>query len=192
MASISLKYKSKSGNLTAPGDVDPGAMIPIATVYLSSAAAATISFTDIPQSYEHLQLRLFGRTTSGNGSDYIGITMNGATSGHTQHQLVGNGSAASSSSNGGLGSIPLQRFAGVGTSVMGGMIIDILDYANTNKYKTVRELGGYEGGSDGFVALVSGMITSTSATTSITLTPAAGNFIQYTHAALYGIKKAGA
>jgi hypothetical protein len=111
---------------------------------------------------------------------------------NSKHQLVGNGSTTSASSNGGLGSIPLQRFAGVGTSVMGGMIIDILDYANTNKYKTVRELGGYAGSADGFVALVSGIITSTSATTSITLTPAAGNFIQYTHAALYGIKRAGA
>ena len=48
MASISLKNKSKSGNLTAPGDVDPGAMIPIATSTVSSATA-TVTFSSIPQ-----------------------------------------------------------------------------------------------------------------------------------------------
>jgi len=191
MASISLKYKSKSGNLTAPGDVDPGAMIPIATTTLSTTTA-TITFSNIPQDYEHLQIRLLGRTNSGNGSDYIGMTVNGASSTYTQHQLVGNGSTVSAGANNGLSSIPLQRFNGVGTSIMGVMIIDILDYANTNKNKTVRELGGFETNSDGYLGLVSGMLVSTNAVTSLAFTPASGSFVQYTHAALYGIKRAGA
>ena len=48
MGAISLKYKSKSGNLTAPGDVDPGAMIPIATTALTTTAA-NITFSNIPK-----------------------------------------------------------------------------------------------------------------------------------------------
>ena len=191
MASISLKYKSKSGNLTAPGDVDPGAMIPLATTTLSTATA-TITFSDIPQNYEHLQVRLFGRTNSGNGSDYIGMTINGASSTYTQHQLVGNGSAASAGNGNGLSVIALQRFNGVSANTMGAMIVDILDYTNTNKNKTIRELGGFETNSDGYIALVSGMLISTNAITSLAFTPASGSFVQYTHAALYGIKRAGA
>ena len=51
MASISLKYKSKSGNLTAPGDVDLGAMIPLMTA--TPSGTGTVTFSNIPQSYEH-------------------------------------------------------------------------------------------------------------------------------------------
>ena len=57
MASISLKNKSKSGNLTAPGDVDPGAMIPLMTTTVGTAVSA-VTFSDIPQAYEHLQIRI--------------------------------------------------------------------------------------------------------------------------------------
>jgi hypothetical protein len=175
---------------SAASRADTGAMFPISSVVVGSSGSSSITFSNIPSTYAHLQIRLFGRTTSGNGSDYIGMTMAGSGSTYTQHQLTGNGSTASAGANNGLGTIPLQRFPGVGTNIMGTMIIDILDYANTNKNKTIRELGGFETNSDGYVALVSGMLVSTAAISSITLTPAAGNFIQYSQAALYGIKGA--
>ena len=160
----------------------------IATVTAGGGGSASITFSSIPSTYQHLQIRCFGRTTSGNASDYIALTINGASSSYTQHQLVGNGSSASAGANNGLSSIPLQRFSGIGTNVMGAMIVDILDYSNTNKFKTVRELGGFDTNSDGYVALVSGTLNSTSAITSLTFTPISGSFIQYSSFALYGIK----
>lgn len=167
--------------------VDPASYFPIATTTLASATAS-ITFSSIPSTYTHLQVRCFGRTTSGNNSDYIGLTLNGASTGYTQHQLVGNGTTVSTGANNGLSSIPLQRFPGIGSSIMGTMIVDILDYSNTNKFKTVREIGGFDTNSDGYIALVSGSINTTSAITSMTFTPAAGNFIQYSSFSLYGIK----
>ena len=80
-----------------------------------------------------------------------------------------------------------------GASKKGGTapIVDVLDYANTNKFKTIRNLEGFDvNGSGGLVALTSGLYRSTSAITSIKLTPNAGNYAQYSHFALYGIKGA--
>ena len=90
MASISLKYKSKQGNLTAPGDVDPGAMIPIATVN-GTGSSSTLTFSSIPQNYEHLQIR--GIASVGDMDDVI-IQFNSDTgSNYSWHMIVGNGSS---------------------------------------------------------------------------------------------------
>jgi len=78
-------------------------------------------------------------------------------------------------------------------------IIDILDYANTNKYKTLRGVLGLSlnaadaSGSFGRVNMSSGSWRNTNAISSITLYPTLGTgFTQYSSFALYGIKRAGA
>ena len=72
------------------------------------------------------------------------------------------------------------------------MVIDILDYANVNKYKTTRTLGGAElNQASSEIVFQSGLWRSTNAITSIGFTEATGsNFEQYTQFALYGIKGA--
>jgi len=75
-------------------------------------------------------------------------------------------------------------------SVFAAYVIDILDYANTNKYKTSRNLAGYDNNSGGRVSLNSGNWRNTNAITSITLTCRSDNFQQYSQFALYGIKGA--
>ena len=80
--------------------------------------------------------------------------------------------------------------SGSTASAYGGGVLDILDYANTNKYKTIKILDGYDNNGSGFVDGVrSGTWLSTSAMTSFTITnPASTNWVQYSHFALYGIK----
>jgi hypothetical protein len=190
MASISLKYKSKSGNLTAPGDVDPGAMIPIATTTLTTTTS-TVTFSSIPQSYEHLQIRSIQR--QGAGGVEIGLMQFNSDTGsnYVRHRLIGDGSTASAGANTSQTSIAVGE-APAGTSTFGVVIIDILDYANTNKYKTIRALGGYDSNGSGEITLRSGLWMSTSAISSITITLSAQSYTQYSSFALYGIKRAGA
>ena len=69
--------------------------------------------------------------------------------------------------------------------------MDILDYSNTNKNKTLRQLAGTDNNGNGVVGLSSGLWQSTAAVASIDIT-AIGSFSQYTSFALYGIKRAGA
>ena len=66
-------------------------------------------------------------------------------------------------------------------------MIDILDYSNTNKYKTARVLGGMDFNGSGSASLQSGLWMSTSAVTSITCISAGNNWTTGTQIALYGV-----
>ncbi len=197
MASISLKYKSKNGNLTAPGNADPGAMIPIATAIIGSGGDTSVTFSNIPASYEHLQLRLStkGRTAGLTGACVHRLRFNDDSStSYTYHQLRGNGSSAgaeggTASSNG--STIGYYPAGGETASAFGVIVCDILDYTNTNKYKTVRGLGGWDGNGSGYSALNSGVWLSTAAINTILVTCDDG-LRQYSRIDLFGIKRAGA
>lgn len=189
MGAISLKYKSKLGNLTAPGDVDPGAMIPIATTALTTTAA-NITFSNIPKEYEHLQIRLLGVSAA----TYSELAFNSDFSAnYTYHQLTGDGASVSASGAGGQSQIYAAQL-GSATTYPSATIIDILDYSNTNKYKTVRLLNGLDSNGGGFIYYRSGIWLNTAAISTIRIAAQAGTstFASGTHAALYGIKRAGA
>jgi hypothetical protein len=194
MGSVSLKYKSKSGNLTAPGDVDPGAMIPITTTTLSTNTAS-VTFSDIPQNYEHLQLRVMARANVLVSVRNITLQINSdTTNNYYRHYVVGTGASAVAGSDAGtvmfLGNATGTDYS---SSAFGVSIYDILDYSNTNKYKTVRCIYGQENNTNGQAAFGSGLWKSTNAINSITFTTEGNySFMQYSHFALYGIKRAGA
>lgn len=194
MGAISLKYKSKSGNLTAPGDVDPGAMIPIATVLVGVGGQSSITFSSIPSTYTHLQIRLFARSTAANVAGGVTLQFNGDTTGsnYYSHYIQADGSSVASGPNANASIHYDISGVNANASVFGAMIFDVLDYSNTNKNKTSRVLGGIDNNGGGRINLTSGLWSSTSAITSIALAPFSGNFAQHTHAALYGIKRAGA
>lgn len=167
----------------------------IATTTVGSGGASSISFTSIPSTYTHLQIRGIGRTNRAANGDYAVVKVNSdaSTSNYTSHYLQGNGSTAASgpyvnSFAGGLWS----RWAAAsdGSNIFGAGVMDILDYANTNKYKTFRDLGGLETNtSNSQINFESTVWLSTSAITSITISPGAGtSWDQYTQFALYGIK----
>jgi hypothetical protein len=198
MASISLKYKSKQGSLTAPGDVDPGAMIPIATTTVGSGGAANVEFTNIPTYYEHLQIRAFCRTTwAGGVKRNLTMRFNSDTGqNYATHYLQGNGTSATAAAD--INSVEIyvgwSAASDGAASIFASNVIDILDYSNTNKFKTVRTLCGYENNlTNGSADLRSGLWRSTSAITSIVFDIESNfDFAQYSHFALYGIKRAGA
>ena len=179
-----------SGHLFAPS----GAYDSIATTTVGVGGTATITFSSIPATYTHLQIRAIAREKAGSGSLYNGLfaTFNSDTgSNYAGHFLRGSGSAAAA---GGGASETSMTFGGIEqgdntASTFGANVIDILDYANTSKYKTVRSLFGYDANGSGYMVLASNLWQSTSAITSITLTPANG-FAQYSSFALYGIKGA--
>lgn len=171
----------------------------IATTTVGSGSAADITFSSIPATYTHLQIRGIARSTNGsiNGIS-VNMQFNSDTNtNYSQHYLgtyQGAGSAtesvgAANTSSIYIGAIPND---GLMASLYSGHTIDILDYKDTNKYKTVRSLSGYDfnGATTGYsyLNLHSGNWRNGNAITSIKLYGASGNFMQYSSFALYGIK----
>lgn len=167
----------------------------IATTTVGAGGASSVTFSSIPSTYTHLQIRGIARETSGTEVENIKVNFNSdTTANYSFHLLYGTGGAAfgygaSSTSYMLLGSvIPTTASA----NIFGPSVIDILDYTNTNKYKTVKALGGGDinSTSSAQIALYSGNWRSTSAITSVSIAAQTGNFAQYSSFALYGIKVA--
>ncbi len=162
----------------------------IATVTVTGATSASIDFTSIAGTYQHLQIRGISRTNRADDGDEIYLQFNADTgSNYSHHNLEGNGSAASASAGTSAVKISMPRNVAANSTAdrFGVCVIDILDYANTNKYTTVRGLGGWDTNGSGYVNLRSGLWMNSAAITSIKIT-AIASFVTNTTFALYGIK----
>lgn len=169
-----------------------GAYDSLATVTLS-AATNPVTFAGIPSGYKHLQLRsLVKDTSTSTGASGIAIRFNSdSSSSYTYHYLNGDGSIASATAG------TSQTYANAnGASVLSGSntytyaasIIDILDYSNVNKYKTVRTLAGVDLNGSGTICLSSDLWMNTSAISSITIYAFSTSFAIGSQFALYGVK----
>ena len=162
----------------------------IATVTVGAGGASTISFTSVPSTYQHLQIRYMAANQAATSDDPVNLNFNSDTnaSNYRVHRLGGDGSSASSNSY----QLPIASTAngnGNAATFYAGGVIDILDYTNTNKYKTVRSLSGWDSNGSGWVYLISELWMSTLAITRLDLTSFGGStFRQYSSFALYGIK----
>lgn len=178
--------------------IPPTSYESIATTTVDGSAPGDVTFSSIPSGFTHLQVRCITRC-SGGDSSWVSfwIQLNSDTgSNYTYHQLRGTGASVtaggtpSAETRSLLGYMPANGYT---SGMFGAFNVDILDYKNTNKYKTIRTLGGFEtnntGSEVGTLGLLSGLWLSTSAITSIKLFPTPGRtLVQYSHFALYGIK----
>jgi hypothetical protein len=168
----------------------------IETITVASGTSNEISFTSIPSTYNHLQIRLIARTNrASNDEANLLIRFNNDTgSNYAYHDLYGDGASVTASAAASQTKIIANRLTGASAvaNIFGGIIIDILDYKNTNKYKTVRAFGGVDRNSAGGISFSSGLWMNTNAITEIDFTTIEGSFdfTQYSHFALYGIKGA--
>ena len=158
----------------------------IATI---SPSSTSVSFTSIPSTYQHLQLRYIGRVTGAVTLNDMNLRLNNDTgTNYAWHFLRGSGSAASVSAGTSFSSIQANDILTGANSTSGNFgvgIIDIHDYASTTKNKTIRWFSGNDQNGSGYVSLSSGLWMDTTAINriDITQTLASGSVF-----ALYGIK----
>jgi hypothetical protein len=162
----------------------------IATVTVGSGGSASITFSSIPQTYTHLQMRI--NWYGANADQSILTTLNNVSTGnlYALHSLEGNGSSASASASASRNNFEAfydGNNAGSSTNNKVG-IFDLLDYTDTNKNKTMRLLWGADYNGSGKVVLASSLFASTNAITRIDLQPFSTSFAQHTKISLYGIK----
>jgi len=209
---VSIKHVSGSGLYTGAKGVKlwdqttvQNDFQSIATVVVPSAGQSSIVFSNIPQNFNHLQIRLIAKSadTSGTGGPNIVMQLGGASldatyTNYYSHYLNGNGSTVPSGSVQGSGYYALvgntnTSYAGT-AGMFGANIIDILDYTSTSKTKTIRTLWGHSSNNTitEEVGLDSALWNNSStAVQQLSISIVGGaNFAQYTQASLYGIKGA--
>jgi len=173
----------KSGHLSSPLT---SAMEPLLTY--SPAGQNAFSFTNIPQGYQHLQVRMSGGISSGP----VGVLLkiNGDTGGtdYSYHGMVGNGSTATGENS---TSQPYGQNILYWNSSSAG-IVDFLDYTSTVKNKVTRGIFGWDSNGSGFIIQGSDMWFPTTPAPITSLTFQIGNgsytFTTGTQFTLYGVK----
>jgi hypothetical protein len=174
----------------------------IATVTVGVGGQPTVSFTSIPNTFSHLQIRCIARSTNTAAfPNFIEATFNSdTTSGnyYSVHRIIGRGDGlVVASDNTGVAYGRIGFAAGGGTTANGfaPSIIDILDYTSTTKNKTIRGITGLAGQStdtNNEVDFLSSLYfpSTITAISRIDLTVSGANFAQNSSFALYGIKGA--
>lgn len=158
----------------------------------ASGSSATLSFTSIPSTFTHLQVRVFGRSSNATATTTLNMKLNNdGGSNYAWHFLGGNGASATSSVGSTQTAMSLGNFVANSStaSVFQSAIVDVLDYTSTTKNKTVRVLNGFDANGSGNAYLNSGLwFNSTiAAVTQLDLILAAGNWQSGSRADLYGI-----
>lgn len=181
-----------SSNQQGRGGGPVSAYDALATVTVSSGGLSSVTFAGIPVGYQHLQLRGFHRTSNTGSSNWHALIRfnNDSGNNYTWHGLRGDGtSAISYNATSQVYGLSIISGDEVNTALSWGAgVVDILDYANTNKNKTIRTLTGFDENGQGMIELLSSLWQNTSAVTSITLFPSSGTFLQNSSFALYGVK----
>lgn len=144
-----------------------------------TTATASVSFSSIPGTYTDLIVVIGGSQSVATNTN---MRLNGDTgNNYSDTAITGNGSSASSGRN---SNQPYFWFGVMGTGESTALF-HIMDYANTTTNKTVLHRMNNAGG---FVQAFVGLYRSTSAITSVTFLPNAGNFNSGSTFKLYGIE----
>ena len=190
-----------SGNLTPPWSPE-GAYDALATITVPSGGLASVTFTGIPNTYKHLQIRGIAQDNRAtyNTSALVMYINNDGGSNYSDHFLQASWVAGATDTIFGSDASVANMYwmasitSTVASNVFGGFVIDILDYGNTNKFKTVRSFSGADANGEvsGFrpvPRLASGNWRNTNAITSIGLATQFGTAIsQNSQFTLYGVK----
>ena len=165
-------------------------MIPLSTVTIGAGGAAAFAFTNIPQNYTDLLIRVSARGTYSGVNDQLAISFNGSTSSYAYKQLYGIGSGGVGSQGG--STYPDSYIAG-GTSTsntFGNTELYISNYSSSIRKAVLIDSVSESNTSAVASSLTGGYWANTSPIRSISVfNSLSGTFVQYSTATLYGIRK---
>lgn len=189
------KYNNLWDGTSAVGSMDA-----LGSFTVGATSVSSITFSSIPQTYTHLQIRAMLKITraSQNGAA-TAMRFNGDTSATTSYRswtyeasntTIGTGYYTDAAP--GIYGIRAIDATGTNNSTyFGPSIVDILEYTNTNKKKLVKSISGYDSASatDKDYRQYAGIWLQTTAISTINIIPCYGTaFEPNSTIALYGIK----
>jgi len=127
---------NSSGTWSAVQSSASNSVTPTTTAFDSIASSSpsgvsTITFSSIPSTYQHLQIRAFVGNSTGAGALFIRFNGDTTTANYNHHRLTANGSTVFASS--GSPDTGVAAFYAIQTTstCFGGCIVDIHDYTST-------------------------------------------------------------
>jgi len=169
-----------------------GAMVPIASA-VGTGSATTITFSNIPQTFQDLRLVISARATDAATSDLFVIALNAVGLGFSSGTyLDGNGSSATSARSGDYYGVEIGKIPGASATagIYGTVTCDVLNYTNTTTFKTMLVRNAMDLNGSGITRLTVGLTRKdTTAIRQLDIfTYAGGNLTTDSTATLYGIR----
>lgn len=152
------------------------------------SSAASVTFSNIPQGYRHLLLRMTTMSAD-TGSRQLDMGFNGDGSQiYTFHQYYGANTTVSGSTSAPRNDIPEVSIMRANNQTKPGVsYLYIYDYKDTAKFKTVHWYMGNEDQTSGYIQQATGMYRSLAPVSAISLVGRGGSIGTNSHIALYGI-----
>jgi hypothetical protein len=156
---------------------------------------STITFSSIPTTFQHLQVRMITRVDSSSTTDILMRFNGNSSSVYNEGHLRGQSSSGTPAAYNVADSTYFTALQSTGTgstaNLFGVAIIDIFNYNRNNAHKAIRSVYGncHPTTSNGQVRFHGGLFASQTPITSIVFTDSnAGNFLTGSKISLYGIK----
>lgn len=167
----------------------------ISSATVGSGGASSIEFTNIPQTFTDLILKVSGRSSSNDSSFYL--RFNGSTTGYSKQDVLTyvdsptSGTAASwGESNVSAISLSALSVSNFTASTFNSTDIYIPNYTSSNNKSLSADIVTENNAVQNLLWLLGGIWTNSAAITQITLTPVNGaTFVIHSTAYLYGISK---
>ena len=181
------------------GSTTLGSFESISTYTVSGSPVSSITFSSIPQTYKHLQMRFLVKNTLGN-NDYSNVlmTINGS-SGNYRYYRIGNfynsGGTQNNTANVNTYTYALANAAmpcsgGNLTNIFGTGVLEFPNYSASSTYKSMMGAFGFSSNSNPDINFFGGSTTPFSdAISSIVLIGDSDQFAVGSTISLYGLKE---
>ena len=162
-------------------------MIPISTVTVGNGGAATISFTNIPQTYTDLCIKLSGRKAGG-AVDIVYLTINGGSTAISSNRYLDSG-AGTPRTGAVVGYQAVAQPSDYTANVFGSADLYIYNYTSGQQKVISVESATENNATANYLGFTASLWPSTLPITTLSLTPTGSGWVQYSSATLYGIRK---
>jgi hypothetical protein len=166
-----------------------GTMVKIDTVTVGSGGAASIDFTNIPQTFTDLKIVFSLRSNRVSTVDNINLRFNGTTTNYSSRRLQGTGSVAESQTYA-SNIYAVTNAANNTASTFGNGTIYVPNYTASQNKSVSIDTVTEDNATAAFTNLVAGLWSNTAAITSVALNVLDGTlWNQHSTATLYGISR---
>jgi hypothetical protein len=167
-------------------------MTKLFTTTVGAGGSASVTFSNIPQNYTDLCIKISCRTDRAADEGGLGVQLSSATTGQTYRVLAGSGSDGTSSVNTAYEALWVCRIQGgnAGAGIFSSTDLHIPNYSGNAAKIILADSATEKNATIAYITMSSVLQSSPAPVTSITLSGISGTFQQHSTFTLYGVKNA--